>query len=193
MIDTRRKEHEHDIEVHWYTGRAFSFSLSWKGNTGTHACTHTAQCRATKRNSQQRIILERFFQLLKSLQRRSVERISRVSKRSLCLLRPEGKKKDIETGDETAKRLCSCFLSQVLCFLGCDFSRFFYERAYTRGCIRGVQDERESFRPGARRVLPLRRAQNVNGRNLYDPRKQIIGAILTSRSTTLGRIPTSAF
>lgn len=126
------------------------------GYTRVHA-HGTMPC--TKRNSQQRIILERFFQLLKSLQRRSVERISRVSKRSLCVLRPEEKKKkDIETGDETAKRLCSCFLSQVLCFLGCDFSRFFYERAYTRGCIRGVQDERESFRPGARRVLPLRRA-----------------------------------
>ena len=33
----------------------------------------------------------------------------------------------------------------------------------------------------------------VNRRNLYDLRKQIIGATLTSRSITLGRTPTSAF
>jgi len=33
----------------------------------------------------------------------------------------------------------------------------------------------------------------VNGRNLYDPRKQITGATLTSRSITLGRTSTSAF
>jgi len=33
----------------------------------------------------------------------------------------------------------------------------------------------------------------VNGRNLYDPRKQITGATLTNRSITLGRTPISAF
>lgn len=109
---------------------------------------------------------------------------------------PKKKKKDIETGEiiVAAKRLCSCSLSKIHCVFSAEIFPDFSMGARTRvdaseGCAT-MSASPSVQEPGG---CSLRRTSVVNGRNLYDLRKQIIGATLTSRSITLGRTPTSAF
>lgn len=60
------------------------------------------------------------------------------------------KKKDIDRRSSSLQGLCSCFLSRTSCFLDCDFSRFFYERACTRVDAReGRANHEPSARPSA--------------------------------------------
>lgn len=166
-----------------------------KKHDGAHACTHTAQWRATyKKKLEAENHPRRSFQSLKLLLRRSAERISRVSKPLLCTLRPGEEKKKTSRPEivVAAKTLFLFpFWSTVFSRLWF-FSIFLWTRVHAWLHPRGAPRwgwARESFRQ--RRVLPTMNV--VNGRNLYDPRKQITGATLTSRSITLGRTPTSAF
>jgi len=111
------------------------------------------------------------------------------------MLRPEEGKKDIEIED---RRRCEDFV--LVSFLEhCVFSAMIFPD-FSIGARTRVDASEGRARMNAR-VLPPRNQREgapctmsvVNGRNLYDPRKQITGATLTSRSITLGRTSTSAF
>lgn len=97
------------------------------------------------------------------------------------------------------KRLFLFPFSSNRVFSAVIFPDLFYIGARTRvNALRGVrQDETRETQEQPRRVLDgtfiLATERDGNRRNLYDPRKQIIGATLTSRLITLGRTPTSAF
>jgi len=130
--------------VHSVSSR-FSLHLAEEESAGTHACAHTAlhnAARCYKENLEAENHPRRAFQLLKSLQRRSAERISRVSKLSIvarCVPRRRETEREREREREreikreptperspSLRGLCSCFLSRLLCFPGSGSSRFLY-------------------------------------------------------------------
>jgi len=136
MIDARRKEHKRDISSDARSPLLPFPSLSRGGRkrgyarVRAHGAHNAARCYKEKLEAENHP--RRAFQLLKSLQRRSAERISRVSKLSIvarCVPRRREIKREPTRHKERSpslRGLCSCFLSRLLCFAGCDSSRFLY-------------------------------------------------------------------